>query len=369
MANPLSAAASGAAAGSVVPGIGTAVGAIGGILASILGSGQNSAASQQLQADIQKLEAQGIPSVDAQKLALDKYVNAGNLDPSLESAYKQADTEYKKIQTNPAYRAAQVNALQQLEQLGTSGGLTINDKANIQKGELEASAADRGRREAIVSNAASRGVGNSGTALAAELSGIQQTNDQQAKNALDTMGSARARALQAIEAGGTLGGQLETQDYGEQANKAAAEDAIQKFNTSNLQGVADRNTNTINAAKARNLNNDQEISNLNTTTQNNEQTYNSKLIQQQFEDELQKQQAVLGAETGAVGQGNIQNKNNATMAGNIGSAIAAGGAAVDAATRAPTTATAGSPNATAGANDSDYNAYYGTDENDNDWWK
>jgi len=55
---------------------------------------------------------------------------------------------------------------------------------------------------------------------------------------LDVSAQAQSRALQALMQGGQLGGQIRQQDFGEQSEKAQAQDAINRFNTANRQQVS-----------------------------------------------------------------------------------------------------------------------------------
>ncbi len=53
--------------------------------------------------------------------------------------------------------------------------------------------------------------------------------------------------------GGQLGGQMRSQDFGEQSSKAQAQDAISRFNAANSQSVQGQNVATKNTAQAANL--------------------------------------------------------------------------------------------------------------------
>lgn len=239
-----------------------------------------------------------IPDPAEQQVIMDRYIQTGELDPKSEEAYKLADTELSKVSLDPKYKESQLRALSSLEDLGSSGGMTLNDEANLQKGLIDINSADRGRRESINDNFARRGMGGSGMELVAQLQGAQDAATRQSTQQLDTLGSARERALQAIMGGGELAGKMRGQEYGEQSDLAQARDAIAKFNTMNAQSIQQRNVDRSNQAQEYNLNNRQRISDANVDLANKEKIRNADLIQQQF----QNRSAVAAGKTGQYNQ-------------------------------------------------------------------
>lgn len=154
------------------------------------------------------------------------------------------ESEMKKVSTDPRLRDAQLGALNSLKDISDSGGVTLRDKANMSRMQSDVAAADRGRRGAILQNMAARGAGGSGMELLAQMQNAQSSTDREAQAGLDIAAQAQERALQAIMQQGQLGGSIRGQDFGEQSQVAAAQDAINKFNTGTvnqgLQYNADR---------------------------------------------------------------------------------------------------------------------------------
>lgn len=262
-----------------------------------------------------------IPDPESQKIALQKYVQTGQLDPKVEEAIKQDPSAFEKIQSSPRLKQAQLSALSSLEDLGAKGGMTLEDDANLQKGMSSAATADRGRREAILNQYAARGLGGSGLELAAQMQSTQDASQRQNQAQLDTMASARARALQAIMGGGELAGKIRGQDYSEQADAAKAKDLINQFNTQNMQGVMNRNVNRQNQADEYNLGLKQRASDLNTGVANEQEKYNKGLNQQRYQNELARAAGVSGQYNKNADAYNKSAQQTADQWANIGSGI------------------------------------------------
>ncbi len=248
--------------------------------------------------DFQQWMAIQVPDPAQLKVTLDKYASTGQLSPVLEQSIKQDPTSYEKITTSGANKLAQDRALSSLEDIGNQGGLRLQDKAALQDAMLEGQVKDRAAREGIAANMAQRGLSNSGFDVAAQLQGQSAGADRDANNSLKVAATAQDRALQSLMGAGNLATQYRTQDYGEQAQKAAAEDRINQFNTQNMQNVGQRNAAAQNRAGELNFANNQDIANRNVATGNQQQLYNSNLYQQQFNDQLAKQRGISGVEEG-----------------------------------------------------------------------
>lgn len=141
-------------------------------------------------------------------------------------------TEYDKIKSDPMLRAAQMDALARMQKEGAAGGLTVEDRSALIAAQNANAAKERGAREAILQDAARRGMGGSGTELAAELENQQGAADRNAAVGTQAAADARKRALAAISESGQMAGAVRGQDWGEASQRAAAQDAINKFNAS-----------------------------------------------------------------------------------------------------------------------------------------
>jgi hypothetical protein len=105
---------------------------------------------------------------------------------------------------------------------------------------------------------------------------------------------AEQRALQAIAESAQLGGQITQQDYSQAAQRAAAIDAINRYNAQNSQQQSNQNVQTRNLAQASNLDTAQQIAQYNNQIKNQQAEYNAQLPAQQFAMQMQKAGAMAG---------------------------------------------------------------------------
>jgi len=299
------------------------IGAAGSLAGGLMGAAAKSDAAQAQQNQVQAAAAglQGIhvPTIEEQRLALEQIRNAGNLTPEMEQTFQQNPSLLNAYIQNPEATTAQMQALQKLQQVGNQGGLTAVDKAQLNEIQNATNRNEQANRGAIAQNFAQRGMGGSGVELATQLAGNQASGENAANQGFNVAAQAQQRALQAIQAAGGLGGQIEAQQFGEAGQKSAAQNAINQFNTANQQNVAGQNVQRGNYAQERNLNNQQQLNQANTGIANQQQIYNTGLAQQQFGNELQKQGGIANIQTGKAAMGAQEAKGQAGAA--LGSAI------------------------------------------------
>lgn len=306
--------------------------------AAAIGSGLIGAASaaagrdQALKAYQQSVDdytAIGVPPLEAQKIVMQQYQSAGQWTPELEHAVSMQDSRLGSIQTDPSLKSAQMQALSKLQEIGGNGGMTLSDRSNLEQVEGNLNADLRGKREAILQDAQQRGGYGSGAALAAQLNAQQGSANQAHSSALATEGAARDRALQAIMAGGQLGGQMQSTEFNQKAEQAKAQDTIDAWNAMNKQSVGNTNVGVGNQASQYNLANKQNLMNSNTDLANKEQVYNKALPQQQFQNQLAIAQSKANARAGQATNLTQNAQAEANKWGNIGSAVAQGVTAYD----------------------------------------
>lgn len=176
---------------------------------------------------------------------------------------RQGPTAFNKISIDPRLKDAQYNALAQMRDIADSGGLTAEDKALLSDIDRQEAAKERGSRGAILQNAQARGVGGSGLELMDQLVNSQNAATRRSSQDLDVAALAQKRALDAIRGTAELGGNLRGQEYGEAADKASAQDIINRFNSGqmtsagfntlqNKQNVGNMNVGLTNTAKETN---------------------------------------------------------------------------------------------------------------------
>ena len=172
--------------------------------------------------------------------------------PQLEQATAQdgGATELGSISVDPSGRNAQVSALEKLAAFG-EGGFTPEDAAE-QRRVMDAAAGVASRQAAQGEQlAAARGLQRSGLSQALGQQAAQAGAQTAADSASQLAAQRRARQLQALGMMGSQGGALRGADYGEQADRATAQDAINRFNANMRASALDaRNRNAMNAYNA-----------------------------------------------------------------------------------------------------------------------
>lgn len=196
------------------------------------------------------------------------------------------DSEFKNIQTDPALKQAQMNALGKLEEIGSQGGLTAQDQKLIGDVRRQQRVTEQGQRQAIAQNAAQRGVGGSGLEAAQNIAAQQNAANQASQQGTEVASLALQRQQQAIQQAGLLGGQIRGQDFDEAARRAQAQDVINQFN------VGAKNLAGLQMAQLK-----QGIAQGNVDLLNQQQIYNTQELPQQ---RFQNQMSLAGAKANAL---------------------------------------------------------------------
>jgi hypothetical protein len=264
-------------------------------MGSLFDNGKGKGASNAQDKAVKELKNLVTPDVSQMQVDLERLVQQGQITPEMAQAALVQNSEMSGISSDPALKAAQLEALQGLQDITNGGGLTAADRSQLNRIASEEQSKERGSREAILQNAQQRGVGGSGLELLAQLQNQQSSADRQSQRGLDVAATAQERALQALQQSGNLSGQMRSQDFNEQAQVAQAKDAINQFNAQNRQQVNLSNVTSRNNAQALNLSEKQRISDANATTSNTQQQYNKQLAQQDFENKYKKAGGTAGA--------------------------------------------------------------------------
>lgn len=191
------------------------------------------------------------------------------------AAASAGPTNFNNITDNPAYTGAQTAQMAALSNLAKNGGRNAASDANLAQIQQNENANAAGQRGAIMQNAQARGMGGSGNSLLAQLSSSQNATNNQSARDLGVSGQEAQTAIQAGQGAAGIGAGLQQQNYAEQANRAGAQDAIDKFNAGNSQ-----TTNLFNAGQAN------QIGEYNSGLDMAGQQYNSQIPQQQFADQM-----------------------------------------------------------------------------------
>lgn len=296
---------------------------------SLFGSSGSDKADKLRQQAVDAFNSIKTPDLAALQIQLNDYVNQGKITPEQAEASLLGSNAFNSIATDPSNTAAQKQALTQLQQIGSQGGITAIDKAQLQDITDTQNQQNKSQNAASMQQAQQRGVGGSQLNQVNRLINEQGAADRAARSGTDVAANAQARALQAIQQAGQLGGQMEAQQYGEAANKANAQNAIQQFNAQTQTANNQYNTGAANNAQAMNLQNAQNVSNANTSAQNANKQYNAQQNQTVFNDDIQKANGVAGIYTqGANAADAAAAKDQAANVGLTSGLIGAGATAL-----------------------------------------
>ena len=192
-------------------------------------------------------------------------VNAPNiyLPPEIQS-------QMANVSTDPRFASAQFDALGAYDNIISGGGMTDMDRLNAQNAMQDASMASTRAQSDIQQDMARRGMSGGGQELLAKLVASQSNTNRASGQQQQIQAEARDRALQAIASKGGMAQGMQSQQFGQAAQKAQDQDAINRFNTSlsvdqrnkqadmgfnaavgnqaARQGVASRNTGSTNSS-------------------------------------------------------------------------------------------------------------------------
>lgn len=300
---------------------------IGGIVGNLMGAEDREQAALASQKALEAIMGVSLPTIEEQKIALEKLTSSGKLTPEMLATITQGNSELSTISTDPRLQEAQMNALTSLSQRGEEG-LTASDRVALNTTRRDTNRDVNGRNQAILQNMQQRGMGGSGSELAAQLMNSQEGADRASQESDRLAAMAQQNALQATINSGQLGGQIRNQEYGEKSAAAQAQDAINRFNATNSQNVAATNVTARNDAQKSNLANDQRISDANVGLSNQQTVHNKGLIQQDYTNRLNQAKSVADAQNNKANVYNQQATASSNMATGIGQGVGQAAGAV-----------------------------------------
>ena len=244
-----------------------------------------------------------------------------NFNPA--TAQQVGSNAYGNIQTDPKLLQAQNAQLSALQQLSQNGGMNAADKANLASIQMQQNQNTNAQRQALQQNAQMRGAGTGGAALLGQMVANQGGANNQSAQDMQVAGMAQNRALQASEGAGNLAGNMNAQQWQQQAAAAAAQNQINAFNAQQGNQVGEFNSEGgLNAGE---FNSSQEQGVLNArAAANNQNQYmnNYEIPTTQYGQAMQK---AGGETTAGLGQGSYYNKqqetNGARQSGIWGGAV------------------------------------------------
>jgi len=226
------------------------------------------------------------PPFDMSDLTAPELRSAGQYNPE---TYESVATEVQGVEDSPALRAAQLQALGQLQQIGQEG-LPLSERLAAQEQQRGLAQTHKGLQEAALQGLAARGRLSGGMELAARMAAGQQSSELARGQGADLAQMAVGNRLRGIADSGQLAGQVRGQD---QQQRLANSEMINRYNmalTGRQEGAAANAAQARNQAQLYNLGERQRIADTNVsnrygTAQYNQANQNS-LKQNQFGNQL-----------------------------------------------------------------------------------
>jgi hypothetical protein len=234
--------------------------------------------------NIAKLEALGIPTIEAQKIALQNPELVGLLE-----AEQLGPSALEGMQEDPRLAGSRMSALEGITSFAEQG-------YDAESRALEEASLRRAANLGMATMAsgeqrlASEGMSDSGSRLLNMQAAAQNAAETQSQAGLQMAANAAAARRQALGQQADMASNMSAQNLGMQEKKLSAADSIASFNAQNKQNV-----------NAQNLGARQNIANQKTANVNQQEIYNKGLQQQKFQNEVAKAGGVSQANTAMAG--------------------------------------------------------------------
>lgn len=314
---------------------------ISGIMGGMSASKDRREQKKMMKRALAELEKVGLPPDLSGPLLLKEFERAGIYTPELEEdlSSEVKESTVAQIKEDPALRQAQLEALNSLQQRAKVG-LSAEDRAALNQVRSETQRDSEAKRQQILQNMQSRGMGGSGAELMAQLQSAQGAADQAAAGSDTLMAQAQSRALDALGQSGRMAGDVRNQDFGVEETKARAIDERNRFLNENSINRQRANVGSLNEAQKLNLAEQQRISTANTQLSNAEAERQNQAKRDLYQDKLDLAKAKSAARVGQAAAAGERADRTASQYAGIGSAIGTGISAYgQAKANAPTSST------------------------------
>lgn len=283
-------------------------------LGDLFGS-DDSEAQDYLKQALQQYQNITVPTTTSETVNnLPQQTVQGVINPNQINAVEQTPSAYNDISLDPSTRQAQINALNTYQNIAGEGGLDAESKLALQQAVNAANIQSQGAQGAIQNQAQAMGQGGGDFALTQRAIAAQGASNNAATQGMQAAAMSEANRENALNQMSNIGGTINTEDYGQAANKAAAQNAINATNQGYQNQANVGNVANNLGAQQFNVSNAQGVNAANTTAGQNQAYYNAALPQQQFNNELQKASGVAGvnSQQATAAQQAQQNSANAT---------------------------------------------------------
>jgi hypothetical protein len=291
----------------------------------LAGNGDSST-QQYLQQALKQYQNIQTPTIASEQVNnLPQETIQGTVNPEQIKAVDQAPSAYNDISLDPASRQAQMNALQSYQDIANSGGLDAESKLALQQVINSTQQQSQGAQGAIQQQAQAMGQGGGDFALTQRAIAAQGASNNASTQGMQAAAQAEANRETALNNMANIGGTINSQDYGQAAQKAGAQNTINATNQGFQNNANVGNVANNMAAQGSNVANAQGVNAANTTAKQNQVYYNAGLPQQQFNNELQKAGGVAGV---SQQQSNAAQQSTAGNQAGLGKLLGAAGQGV-----------------------------------------
>jgi hypothetical protein len=228
---------------------------------------------------VKMLQRIDLPEIEKMRIMLESPELVG----LLEAEQLQASA-LENIKTNPELAAMQMQALQSLKQRAEGGGLTPEDKMQMEQMVGQVAAQEKAQRSAIEQEMLRQGTADSGQSAVMKQMASQNAANQGRQQALQMGAQASQNRMAAAQNMASVASGMEQNQYQRGSDLANARDAIARANAANRQQVNQQNL----AAQ-------QAIANQRATIRNQQEMHNKGLYQQDFQNKLSKSTGVAQA--------------------------------------------------------------------------
>jgi len=197
------------------------------------------------------------------------------------------EVQANMISTDPATRAIQMQALEEMGQRAEEG-LSAQDRYNFMKNRRLAETSARGQEEAIIANLAQRGMGGTGIEAALRMMASQGGSERLAEQqAMEAAENAKMRLAATGQQAG-LAGDIRQQDIGVARSNADILNQLAWNNSERARQIENMNIDMQNRAAQEDVATRRGVQAANVTTQNQAQLMNK---QQAIQNQLAKQES------------------------------------------------------------------------------
>jgi hypothetical protein len=184
---------------------------IGGLIADAISKGDYEAAERLMREAAQRYDGIALP------------------DPA--QTEQMGPSAFGGVELDKASMDARRAALQRFQQIGMEGGMDAESRAALAEAKFDTSQHDAAQRGALMQRAQERGLGSGSLNAASQLIAQQGASQRLAMAGTQAAGDARRRALQALAESEGIARGMTQDEYRRSADRAAALDAVNRFNT------------------------------------------------------------------------------------------------------------------------------------------